>query len=295
MTKPSSEPSSSSPLKTVGVIGSGTMGAGIAQIAAQKGFTVRLYDVSAEPLERAMARIRETLAEGKKRGKVSAAEIDAVENNLIPTHDLNHVSQASLIIEAVPEDPQLKKQLFQELDALAPPETILASNTSSLSIAGMAGATKRPERVAGLHFFNPVALMKLVEVIQAQQTSTETVLHLLSFVKTLGKTPVVAKDTPGFIVNRVARPFYGEALKLLGENVASVEVLDTLMKQSGGFRMGPFELMDLIGLDVNFAVTQSVYNATFQEARYRPHPIQQRMVESGLLGKKAGKGFYSYE
>jgi 3-hydroxybutyryl-CoA dehydrogenase len=276
------------------------MGAGIAQATAQKGYSVRLYDVGPEPLEAAMERITISLKNGVTRGKIPGEESYAVEMNLKTTTSLEEAAQADLVIEAVPEDLDLKKGLFKKLDALCPAETLLASNTSCLSIAALAGVTQRPSQVAGLHFFNPVPLMKLVEVIQASQTDSETVERLVTFAKTLGKTPVVAKDTPGFIVNRVARPFYGEALRLLAENVAdphgdTVETVDGVLRDAGGFRMGPFELMDLIGVDVNFAVSQAVYAATFQEPRYRPHPIQQRMVDAGLLGRKSGEGFYRYE
>lgn len=288
------------PFKRIGVLGAGTMGAGIAQLSAQKGYTVVLYDISQEYLDSAMTRIRKSLADGQAKGKVSEADVAAVEANLSTTTDLNTVAQGDLVIEAVPEDMALKKSLFAELDALCPAETVLASNTSSLSIAAMAGVTKRQAQVAGLHFFNPVPMMKLVEVVQGQKTSDETVERLKAFAESLGKTAVTAKDTPGFIVNRVARPFYGEALRLLVEDIAApygetVDTVDAIMKDEGGFRMGPFELMDLIGLDVNLAVSQAVYDATFGEPRYRPHPVQQRMVEAGLLGRKSGEGFYQYE
>ncbi len=188
----------------------------------------------------------------------------------------------------------LKRKVFGRLDAAAPPHTILASNTSSLSISAIAAATQRPERVIGLHFFNPAHLMPLVEVIRGDLTSDETVAIGRDFVHALGKTPVLCIDSPAFIVNRVARPFYGEAFRLLSEQVAEPETIDRLIT-SLGFRMGPFQLLDLIGLDVNLAVTRSVYEVFFQDPRYRPHPIQQRMVDSGRLGQKSGRGFYSYE
>lgn len=282
-------------IQTVGIIGSGIMGAGIAQVAAQRGFGVTLYDLSEFLLEKALKRITSSLEEGVRRGKVTDGELKAVQSTLKITTDLGRVAQSDLIIEAAPETMELKQELFKQLDEAAPEGTLLASNTSSLSITAMAGVTKRPGQVAGLHFFNPVPMMKLVEVIQGHQTSEETVGRLLAFSKALGKTPVLAQDTPGFIVNRVARPFYGEALRLLGENRATVDAIDTVLKEAGGFKMGPFELMDLIGIDVNFAVTQSVYNGYFQEPRYRPHPIQAKMVAAGLLGRKTGRGFYAYE
>ncbi len=283
---------------TVGVLGAGTMGAGIAQVTAQAGYPVVLYDVKAEFLDRAQSRINTFLEKGRAKGKVTEAEIQQVQANLRPTTELNAMAGVDLVIEAVPEDLALKQQLFQALDKICPPTTYFASNTSSFSITALCGATGRPGHVAGLHFFNPVPLMKLVEVIQGKQTAPETVEALTAFAQSLGKTPVLAQDTPGFIVNRVARPFYSESLKLLGEQgggLETVEVIDVVLKQAGGFRMGPFELMDLIGIDVNFAVTQSVYNAYFQEPRYRPHPIQQKMVEAGWLGRKTGRGFYRYD
>lgn len=274
------------------------MGAGIAQIAAQAGYTVLIYDVERFRLDQAAEHIETGLNKAVEKGKFPAEQLkDALSRISGHTH-LADLADCDLIIEAIPEDLELKKQVFHQLDTLCKPAAILASNTSSLSITAIAGATQHPERVAGLHFFNPVPLMKLVEVIQGQRTSTDTIAKLTQFAQSLGKSPVLAKDTPGFIVNRVARPFYGEAFKILGDlggEKASIEVIDQVMRQAGGFKMGPFELMDLIGIDVNFAVTQSVYNAYFQKARYRPHPIQRKMVEAGLLGKKTGEGFYKYE
>lgn len=281
-------------METIAVIGAGTMGAGIAQAAALAGLRVWLYDVAQPVLDGALAGIGASIEQGVARGKTAVAIAEAAQQALHATTELAVAAQADWVIEAVPEQAELKRRIFAELDALAPETTILASNTSSLGINGLAAATQRQDRFVGLHFFNPAHLMKLVEVIPGDFTSQSTVDAALALVERLGKTAVLCQDTPAFIVNRVARPFYGEAFRILGEHMADVATIDQLMK-SVGFRMGPFELVDLIGCDVNFAVTQTVYNAYFQEPKYRPHPIQQRMVESGRLGRKTGRGFYAYE
>ena len=281
-------------ISAVAVIGSGTMGRGIAQSAALAGYGVVLYDISREIVERGVAAIGASIDEGARRGKTDPAAAARAKAAIASTTELAEAAAVDLVIEAVPEDVTLKRTVFAQLDAVAQPPTLLASNTSSLSISVLAAATNRPDRVLGLHYFNPAHLMPLVEIIRGDRTSDETLAVAHDFVERLGKTPVVCIDSPGFIVNRVARPFYGEAFRLLGERAADHETIDRLIR-SLGFRMGPFELLDLIGLDVNLAVTQSVYDATFQDPRYRPHPIQQRMVESGRLGRKSGQGFYRYE
>ena len=280
-------------MQTVAVLGSGAMGAGIAQLCALRGFNTTLYDLSREIVSAGLARIRASIQKGVDLGKTTPEAAGSALARLHTTANLKDCSLADLAIEAAPEDLNLKRDLFRQLDTLLAPAALLASNTSSLSITALAGAVNRPEQCLGLHFFNPPALMALVEVVGGDRTSVETMETGLKFARDLGKTPVVCKDTPAFIVNRVARPFYGEALRLLGENAADPATIDALIK-SIGFKMGPFELMDFIGLDVNFAVTQSVYNAFFQEPRYRPHPIQQKMVEAGLLGRKTKRGFYEY-
>jgi 3-hydroxybutyryl-CoA dehydrogenase len=281
-------------IETISVIGAGTMGSGIAHAAALGGYRVVLYDVAPEFTQRGVERIHKNLAESVARKKMDAVLANDAKQRIHTTHTLAEAAVSDLIIEAIPEQIELKRQMFGQLDALAPAQTIFASNTSSLSINVLASVTKRADKFLGLHFFNPAHLMPLVEVIRGDTTSDETLRATLDFIARLKKTAVQCKDTPAFIVNRVARPFYGEALRLLGEGAADAATIDMLM-ESIGFKMGPFRLIDLIGCDVNFAVTQSVYNAYFQEPKYRPHPIQQQMVDSGRLGRKTGRGFYSYE
>ena len=280
-------------LSTIAVLGSGTMGAGIAQVCALRGFLTVLYDITPEIVNAGYEKIRASIQKGVDLGKTTPEAAGSALARLRTAADLKDCSLADLAIEAVPEDLNIKRDLFRQLDELLAPHALVASNTSSLSITALAGAVKRPEQFLGLHFFNPPVLMALVEVTRGDRTAPETLEAGLKFVRDLGKTPVVCKDTPAFIVNRVARPFYGEALRLLGENAADPATIDALVK-SLGFKMGPFELMDLIGLDVNFAVTQSVYQAFFEDPRYRPHPIQRKMVEAGMLGRKAKRGFYEY-
>lgn len=282
------------PWKHIGVAGAGAMGRGIAQAVALGRYTVTLYDISHDVLSDAQTQIVASIEKGVSLQKVSAGQGQRAREALQTTTELSGLGDADLIIEVVPENMAIKRELFEVLDQLAPAETIFASNTSSLSIHALAGFTRRPSQFIGLHFFNPAHIMKLVELIGTEDSAPELLDTAAAFVESLGKTPVRCKDTPAFIVNRVARPFYGEALRMLGEGVASVEIIDRLMR-SVGFRMGPFELIDLVGCDVNFAVTQSVYDAYFQDPKYRPHPIQQRMVESGRLGRKSGRGFYRYE
>lgn len=282
-----------STFSTVAVLGSGTMGGGIAQVCAVRGFPTILYDITSEIVNGGWRKIQASIQKGVSLGKMPMEAGEAALARLHATAVLADCASADLVIEAAPEDIELKRDLFRRLEAVLAPSALLASNTSSLSITALAGATQRPSQFLGLHFFNPPHLMALVEVVRGDRTSDMTVQAGLEFVRALGKTPVVCKDTPAFIVNRVARPFYGEAFRLLGENAADAATIDGLMK-SLGFKMGPFELMDLIGIDVNLAVTQSVYHAFFEDPRYRPHPIQQRMVEAGMLGRKTKQGFYPY-
>ncbi|HEV8338439.1 MAG TPA: 3-hydroxyacyl-CoA dehydrogenase NAD-binding domain-containing protein [bacterium] len=279
----------------VGVLGAGTMGGGIAEAAVTRGLEVILYDVGDEILARARARLRVSLARRVRRGRITPVEADAALGRLRLTTRLDDLGAAGLIIEAAPEDLALKRDLFARLDAITPPDVILASNTSSLSITALAASVQHPRRVVGMHFFNPAPVMELVEIIPGRATAPEVVAAARGAAEALGKTPVLARDTPGFIVNRIARPFYGEALRLLAEGVAPVDQVDRIIRLAGGFPMGPFELLDLIGLDVNLAVSRSVYEASFHEPRFRPHPLQEGMVQAGLLGRKSGHGFYDYK
>jgi len=280
-------------LDTIGVIGAGIMGNGIAYVAASHGHDVVMYDVQLALAQRGLEAVHATLRRHVEKKRIDQAELQATLDRIRLTTDLDDMASAALVIEAVPEDLALKRDIFHSLDHICNPAVLLCSNTSSLSITALAGATDRPGQVAGLHFFNPAPMMALIEVVRGDRTSEATIGYLIDLARRWGKTPIVTRDIPGFIVNRIARPFYGEALRLLDHQAADVETIDRVMR-AAGFKMGPFELLDLIGLDVNLAVTKSIYDAYFHEARFQPHPVQQRMVDAGLLGCKSQRGFYEY-
>ncbi len=281
-------------IKTIGVIGAGTMGSGIAQTASTAGFEVILHDISADVLQSAMENIKQNLRMMVEKGKVGSAQATDALSRIHPRKNFTDMGSADFIIEAAVENLDIKHAIFKKLGPIVRSHVVLATNTSSLSVTSIATLTRTPESVVGMHFFNPPPLMKLVEVVRGKQTSDAALKTTTDLAVAMGKTHVVCRDTPGFVVNRVARPFYGEALRLLGEGVASVEEIDRIVKLEGGFKMGPFELMDLIGIDINYAVTKSVYEQFFHEPRFRPHPIQRQMVEAGTLGRKTKKGFYAY-
>lgn len=283
-------------IKSIGIAGSGTMGRGIAMSTSLSGFRTILFDISRDFLLKSEEIIKNELSKTLEKKKITEDKRAEALSNLKFTDDINDFSECDFIIEAATEDMDLKKDIFLKLENICKAETILSSNTSSLSITTISTFIKKnPERVIGMHFFNPANIMKLVEVVKGDFTSEDTVNLTTELSKKIGKIPVTAKDTPAFIVNRIARPFYGEALKILGEGTSDQELTDKVLKSCGGFAMGPFELMDLIGIDINFSVTKSVYEAFFNDPKYRPSFIQKKMVDANLLGRKTKRGFYKYE
>lgn len=278
----------------VGVIGAGTMGSGIAQVASQSGHKVWLFDTNQAALDKATASLKKIMARLVEKGKKTQEEADAIVGRVNVCTDVASFANCGIIIEAIIENIEIKKSVFANVEKVVSKDCIIASNTSSLSIASIAASCTIPERVVGIHFFNPAPLMPLVEIIPAVQTSNETLKSAKDLIDSWKKVTVVAKDTPGFIVNRVARPFYGEALRIYEEGIADMATIDWAMKEIGGFKMGPFELMDYIGNDINYTVTETVFTAFYFDPRYRPSFTQKRMMEANYLGRKTSRGYYNY-
>ncbi len=279
----------------IGIVGAGTMGAGIAQLAAEAGARALIYDAVPGAARTGVERITGALRRATEKGRITPEEARQIAARLEPAADLHDLAPCRLVIEAAPERLELKRQLFAELAGHVGPDCVLATNTSSLSVTEIAAAVARPERVVGLHFFNPPTAMRLVEVVSGAASSAAALTTARTLATAMGRNPIDAADIPGFLVNRCNRPYSLEPLRLLGERIASVEQIDRIMRLGGGFRMGPFELMDLIGLDTNFAVASELYRQTFAEPRYQPSPLQARMVAAGKLGRKTGQGWYAYE
>jgi 3-hydroxybutyryl-CoA dehydrogenase len=282
-------------IKRVGIIGSGTMGSGIAQVAATSGCKVKVYDTNQDALNKCKIALEKVLLRLIEKERIDETEKNRIQDNISYVNSLKDLADSNLTIEAIVENLEIKKKVFSELESYVSDETIIASNTSSLSIASIASALQKPERCVGIHFFNPAPLMALVEVIPAIQTSQKVFEKAVSTIKSWNKTVAVAKDTPGFIVNRVARPFYGESLRIYEEGIADFATIDWSLKTIGGFRMGPFELMDFIGNDINYTVTKTVFKTFYYDSRFRPSFTQQRLAEAGYLGRKTGKGYYDYD
>lgn len=278
----------------VGIIGAGTMGIGIAQVAATNGCKVWVYDANAKQVETATVGLEKTLTKLVDKQKISAEKMTEILSNISIATELKDFKDCELIIEAIIENKEIKTKVFTELEKHVSESCVIGSNTSSISITSLGGELQKPERFIGIHFFNPAPLMPLVEIIPSLLTEKSLAEKMYNLMKDWGKTPVIAKDIPGFIVNRIARPYYGEGLRIVEENIATVEQVDDAMKTIGNFKMGPFELMDLIGVDVNFSVTKTVYNEYFYDPKYKPSLLQQRMSEAKLHGRKTGKGFYDY-
>ena len=270
------------------------MGIGIAQVAATSGCDVFLYDNNSAQTEKSLLILKNTLHRLAEKQKISAEKSEEVFNKIKPCNDLQDFATCDLVIEAIVENKEIKTKVFQNLEEIVSENCVIASNTSSISITSLSSELKNPERFIGIHFFNPAPLMPLVEIIPGLLTKKKLAEEIFSLVKSWGKIPVIAKDVPGFIVNRIARPFYGEALRIAEEHIATPEQIDDAMRTLGNFKMGPFELMDLIGIDVNFSVTKTVYQDYFYDPKYKPSLLQQRMSEAKLLGRKTGKGFYDY-
>ena len=279
----------------IGVVGAGTMGEGIAQVAAQAGHRVVLVDINESSLKRAQSNFQTIFSKMVDKGKISSDQMNEIINKISFSTSFESLSNCGFVIEAIVENIDIKNKVFSELEAIVSEDCILASNTSSLSIASIGSVLKKSDRIIGVHFFNPAPLMPLVEIIPSVQTSSTVLNYSKSLIDSWGKLSVVVKDTPGFIVNRVARPFYGEALRIYEEGIADFSTIDWVMTEIGGFRMGPFTLMDYIGNDVNYAVTESVFNSFYFDPRFKPSFTQKRHVEAGFYGRKTGRGYYNYD
>jgi 3-hydroxybutyryl-CoA dehydrogenase len=279
----------------IGIIGAGTMGAGIAQVASQAGNNVIVFDKNEDVLQRAQINLATSMHKLVEKGKLDIEKANTIQHQILWVNDISLLKNSALVIEAIIEKIEVKQAVFIELETIVSDECILASNTSSLSLTSIAASCKFPERVIGIHFFNPAPMMELVEIIPALQTHNEIVTEVKAIIDSWKKKTVLVNDTPGFIVNRIARPFYSEAIRIYEEGIAGIEMIDASMKQLGGFKMGPFELMDLIGHDVNYAVTETVWTAFYFDPRYTPSFTQKRLVEAKWLGRKSGRGFYNYQ
>ena len=286
--------SSLAPAAEVAIVGAGAMGTGIAQVAAKYGHRVHIFDNRIGAADAAQQRIGDALRKLASKGKLDSSEAEAAAARIVPVHALGDLVSAKLVVEAIVEDLDVKRKMFRDLEVVVTPEAVLASNTSSFSITSLAAGMKHPGRIVGMHFFNPAPILPLVEVVSGLATDRAVAQLVYDTAKAWGKIPVHATSTPGFIVNRCARPFYGEGLRILQENAADPATIDAVMREAGAFRMGPFELMDLIGLDVNFSVTKSIWEAYFHDPRYAPSPIQAELVAGGRIGRKSGRGFYEH-
>lgn len=282
-------------IQIVGVVGSGVMGSGIAQVAAEAGLDVLLFDINEKLLENAVLSITKFINRSTEKGKYTQQVADDTVARIKTTITLDEFEPCDIVIEAAPEKLEIKQTLFRDLEGITTHDVILATNTSTLSVTEIAAAVHYKGRVVGMHFFNPAPLMPLVEVVAGPATNDQTMRAVVDLAVRMGKKPVRVKDVPGFIVNRVARPFYLEALRILSDGVTDPATIDRLVREGGGFKMGPFELMDLIGIDVNYAASQSVYEQYFHEPRFRPSLLQRRMAQSGRLGRKSGHGWYEYD
>jgi 3-hydroxybutyryl-CoA dehydrogenase len=283
-----------SAVEQIGVLGAGTMGTGIAQVAALGGYPTHVYDALPGAAEKGVTRLRESLDRGAARGRWSESEAEAAGERVRAVADLAELAGCDFLIEAAPENVELKRELFTEVAGVCGPEAVLASNTSSLRVTEIAAGVPHPERVVGMHFFNPPALMELVEVVAAEGSAEPALAAATEVAERMGRTPIRAKDSPGFVANRLARPFALESLRMLGDAVADAPTIDRIVRLGGGFKMGPFELIDLVGLDVNLTIARSFFAQGGEPERWRPSPIQERLVEEERYGRKSGHGYYEY-